>query len=54
MGRRAKPTPPEIARRLTAIKLMVAGIADALPTAAKELRRSACEGLDDLIDDITR
>ena len=50
--RQSRPTDPEIARRLAAIKLMIAGMADAMPTMAKELRREARESLDELIGEL--
>lgn len=52
MGRRAKLTPAMTAQRLVAIKLMVSGMKDALPRAAAELRREACEAIDDLIEEL--
>lgn len=54
MSARKPPTTPEVVRRLIALKLMVAGMKDAMPTAARELRREACESIDDLIEDITK
>lgn len=52
MARKSKPTNPEIIHRLAAIKLMVVGMADALPQMAKELRREARESIDELIGDL--
>ncbi len=52
MARSKRPTDAEIVRRLAAVTLMVAGMADALPTAAAELRREAKESLRDLIDEL--
>ena len=54
MTKAKPPTSAEVTRRLIAIKLMVAGMKDAMPTAARELRREACESIDDLIEDLTR
>lgn len=54
MPRKAKPKDDEIVRRLVTIKVMIAGMKDALPNTAKELRREACESIDDLIEEIRR
>jgi hypothetical protein len=51
-GRRRKPDADTIVQRLVAIKMMVAGMKDAMPTAAAELRREACEAIDDLIGEV--
>lgn len=53
MSRPKKPTGPEIVRRLTAVKVMIAGMKGALPNMAAELRREACESIDDLIGELT-
>lgn len=50
-GRRS-PDPAELAAQLTAVKLMVSGMKDAMPTLAAELRREACESIDDVIRDL--
>lgn len=39
--------------RLTAVKRMVAGTKDAMPTMAAELRREACETIDDVIEELS-
>jgi hypothetical protein len=49
---RQKPSVPAITARLIQIKRMVASTKDALPRTAAELRREACEELDELIGDI--
>lgn len=49
---RSKPTLPDIAARLAAVKLMVRGTADAMPSLAREMRREACESIDDIIRDL--
>lgn len=54
MAKTQKITLPEVIRRLAAIKLMVAGTKDAMPTMANELRREACESIDDLVREISR
>jgi hypothetical protein len=47
-----RPTNAEVIHRLAAVKLMVQGMADAMPTMARDLRRQARESLDDLIGDL--
>lgn len=42
----------EITTRLRAVKLMVAGMKDAMPSLAAEMRREACESIDDIIQDL--
>lgn len=42
----------DITGRLTAVKLMIRGTADAMPSLAKEMRREACESIDDIIQDL--
>lgn len=54
MPRKAKITDDELVRRLVTIKVMIAGMKDALPKTAKELRRESCESLNELIEDIRR
>lgn len=49
MPRRKKPDSAEIIRRLVTVKVMIASMKDAMPTAARELRREAGEALDDII-----
>lgn len=43
---------PQVTARLIAIKRMVANLKDAMPRAAAEMRREACEEIDDLIDEL--
>lgn len=43
----------EMATRLIAAKRMVAGMKDAMPSMAAELRREACETLDEVIARLT-
>jgi hypothetical protein len=50
--RRRAPAPADLAARLTSVKLMVRGTADAMPSLARELRREACETIDDIIKDL--
>lgn len=52
MTRKKRPADAEIVRRLIAVKMMVTGIKDAMPTTAAELRREACETLDDMIGEL--
>lgn len=52
MGRRKKPDRAEIIRRLEAVRVHIADMRDALPGMARELRRSADEALDDIIQDL--
>lgn len=52
MARDKRPSDAELVRRLTAIKVMVAGTKGALPNMRDELRREACESLDDIIGEL--
>ncbi|MBO9380260.1 hypothetical protein GG804_26195 [Sphingomonas histidinilytica] len=52
MPRRRKPDSAELIRRLVAVKVMVASMKDAMPAAARELRRQAGESIDDIIEDL--
>tara|TARA_R110000787_G_scaffold208846_8_gene318925 strand:- start:14677 stop:14850 length:174 start_codon:yes stop_codon:yes gene_type:complete len=52
--RRTHPSPADITASLTAVKLLIKGMNGAMPTLAAELRRDACERLDDAITDIGR
>lgn len=54
MTRRTHPSPADITASLTAVKLLIKGMNGAMPTLAAELRRDACERLDDAITDIGR
>lgn len=42
----------EVVRRLLAVKMMIVGMKDAMPTAARDLRREASETLDEIIQEI--
>lgn len=52
MGRRKKPDRVDIIQRLDAVRVMIADMKDAMPTAARDLRRSADEALEDLIQEL--
>lgn len=52
MAGKQKPTVPAITARLIQIKRMVASTAGAMPRTAAEMRREACEEIDDLIGEI--
>ncbi|QTH21980.1 hypothetical protein HRJ34_00100 [Rhizorhabdus wittichii] len=52
MPRRRKPDSAEVIRRLVAVKVMIASMKDAMPTAARDLRRQAGESIDDIIEAI--
>lgn len=54
MGRSRKPNTADIAARLMAVKLMVRGLSGAMPTLAAEMRREACECIDDIIEDLAK
>lgn len=54
MTRPRPATPAEHARRLAGVKIMIFDLKDAMPTMAKELRRNACETLDEIIEELTR
>lgn len=49
-----KITTKDIIDRLTVLKMTVRGMAGAMPTAAKEMRREAVEEIEDLIEDLAR
>ncbi|WP_311269736.1 hypothetical protein [Sphingobium sp. WCS2017Hpa-17] len=49
-----RPAPEDITAALMAVKLLVKGMNGAMPTLAAEMRREACERIDDVIDDIGR
>ena len=50
---KSKPLPAaDLVQRLLAIKMMAAGLKDAMPTMARELQRSICESVDDLVEDV--
>jgi len=50
--RRARPTPADITASLTAVKLLIKGMNGAMPTLQAEMRRDACERIDDVITDL--
>lgn len=52
MSRSKKLTAAEVSARLLAVKRMVADLKDAMPRAAAEMRREACEEIDDIIGDL--
>lgn len=52
MTRRSRPTADDITASLLAVKLIVRGMKDAMPTLAAEMRREACERIDDIIQDM--
>jgi hypothetical protein len=49
MTRSKKPEQIETARRLAAVRTMIADMEDAMPSHARELRRGAKEELDEII-----
>lgn len=49
---RRRATAGDIAASLLAVKLLVQGMKDAMPTLQGELRRDACERIDDIISDL--
>jgi hypothetical protein len=49
---RSTPTISDVVARLMAVKLIVRGTADAMPSLAREMRREACESIDDIIQDL--
>lgn len=44
--------PNTLGLSLVAVKAMILEMKDAMPSHAKNLRREACETLDDLIDEV--
>lgn len=52
MSRCRTPDPADLAARLMAVKLLVRGMQDAMPRLAAEMRREACESIDDIIRDL--
>lgn len=54
MSRPRRPDPADLAARLASAKLMVAGLKDAMPSLAAEMRRTACEAIEDVIEDLGR
>lgn len=54
MGRPKNADPVKQAQRLAAVKVMIKDSADAMPTMARELRRNACETIDDIIAELAR
>ncbi|NML88740.1 hypothetical protein HHL26_06620 [Sphingobium sp. TB-6] len=50
--KRSRPTPADLAASLTAVKLLIKGMNGAMPTLAAEMRRDACERIDDVIEDL--
>ena len=54
MGRPKKPDPLDQAQRLAAVKIMIKDMGDAMPSMARELRRNACETIDDIIEELAK
>lgn len=54
MARQRKPDKSDIAARLLAVKMMVRGLSHAMPSLAAEMRREACESIDDIITDLAQ
>jgi hypothetical protein len=52
MSRPRRPTPADITASLVAVKLLIKGMNGSMPTLQAELRRDACERIDDIISDI--
>lgn len=52
MGRKRNADPLDQARRLAEVKTMIKDSADAMPGLARELRRNACETLDEIIGEL--
>ncbi len=52
MPRRRKADKAELVARLEALRVTIADMKDAMPTMARELRRSADEALEDIIEAI--
>lgn len=52
--RNRRPAPEDITASLMAVKLLIKGLNGALPSLAAEMRREACERIDDVIEDIGR
>jgi hypothetical protein len=50
--RKNRPTVADISASLTAVKLLIKGMNGAMPTLQAELRRDACERIDDIITDL--
>jgi len=54
MGKAKTLSRDDLVTRLRAIKLMVAGMKDLMPNAARDHRRLTCETIEDLIEDAAR
>ena len=54
MSKTKRPTDGDLIRRLVDLKMMVAGLKDAMPTLAAQIRREACEEIEDLSGDLRR
>jgi len=54
MGRSKKPTIEDAVARLMAVKMMVRGLSGVMPSLAAEMRREACETIEDVIDDLAK
>jgi hypothetical protein len=49
---RSTPTISDVVARLMAVRLLVRGLDGAMPSLAKDMRREACESIDDIIRDL--
>lgn len=49
---RSTPTIADVVARLMAVKVMVRGLDGAMPSLAREMRREACESIEDIIKDL--
>lgn len=50
--RKDRPTPADVTASLMAVKLLIKGMNGAMPTLQAEMRREACERIDDIITDL--
>lgn len=54
MGRSRKPNTSDLVARLMAVKLIVRGMSGVMPSLADEMRREACESIEDIIEDLAK
>ena len=52
MARKARATADQIVARLLGVKVLIREMGGAMPSRAAELRREACEELDDLMKEV--
>lgn len=52
MTRSRSPSKADIVASLIAVRLLIKGMNGAMPSLAAEIRRDACERIDDIITDI--